>query len=163
MLRSRAIRLVPHMSSPDSVPTPPASAAARYAAVFVTGLVVGLFALLVLLRALESRRTWDAHYPSAVMHLYQAQLAQLRAAHASGDCAAPDTRRRLETMRAVSNDLEPAFPALRDHRRFVGEADRMRSALDLALGAPLDSCAALETSLREVERACSDCHRDFRN
>ena len=111
-------------------PTRPPSAASRYAVVFVIGLVSGLFALLVILRVVESRRTWDTRYPGALMHLYQAQLAQLHGDLAAGACTPARALPRLETMRALSNDLEPAFPDLRDHRRFVAYRDQLRDAID---------------------------------
>ena len=144
-------------------PTRPPSAASRYAVVFVIGLVSGLFALLVILRVVESRQTWDTHYPRALMHLYQAQLAQLHGELAAGTCSPARALPRLETMRALSNDLEPAFPDLRDHRRFVAYRDQLRDAIDLALVSPPDTCAALETRLDDVQRACNECHRDFRH
>lgn len=144
-------------------PTRPPSAASRYAVVFVIGLITGLFALLVILRVVESRQTWDTHYPRALMHLYQAQLAQLHGDLAAGTCTPARALPRLETMRALSNDLESAFPDLRDHRRFVAHSDQLRDAIDIAVVSPPDTCAALEMRLHDVERSCIECHRDFRH
>lgn len=144
-------------------PIRPPSAASRYAVVFVIGLVTGLFALLVILRGVESRQTWDTHYPRALMHLYQAQLAQLHGDLAAGACTPARALPRLETMRALSNDLEPAFPDLRDHRRFVAHGDQLRDAIDVALASPPDTCAALEMRLHDMQRTCNECHRDFRH
>ncbi len=144
-------------------PTRPPSAASRYAVVFVIGLITGLFALLVILRVVESRQTWDTHYPRALMHLYQAQLAQLHGDLAAGACTPARALPRLETLRALSNDLELAFPDLRDHRRFVAHGDQLRDAIDLAVVSPPDTCAALEMRLHDMQRTCNECHRDFRH
>lgn len=144
-------------------PIRPPSAASRYAVAFVIGLVSGLFALLVILRVVESRRTWDTCYPGALMHLYQAQLAQLHGDLAAGTCSPARALPRLETMRALSNDLEPAFPDLRDQRRFVAHGDQLRDAIDLAVVSPPDTCAALEMRLHDMQRTCNECHRDFRH
>lgn len=144
-------------------PIRPPSAASRYAVVFVIGLVTGLFALLVILRVMESRQTWDTHYPRALMYLYQAQLAQLHGDLAAGACTPARALPRLETLRALSNDLELAFPDLRDHRRFVAHGDQLRDAIDLAVVSPPDTCAALEMRLHDMQRTCNECHRDFRH
>lgn len=144
-------------------PIRPPSAASRYAVVFVIGLVTGLFTLLVILRGVESRQKWDTHYPRALMHLYQAQLAQLHGDLAAGACTPARALPRLETLRALSNDLEPAFPDLRDHRRFVAHGDQLRDAIDLAVVSPPDTCAALEMRLHDMQRTCNECHRDFRH
>lgn len=153
------------MSMPDPPRTParPPSAAAGYAVVFVIGLVFGLFLLVTALRAVESRKTWQDHYPGAVMQLYQAHMAQLDRRIADDRCARTDTQVHFESLRGLSNDLEPAFPGLRDHRGFVPYADQTRRTLDAALASLPTGCAALETTLRAVRDTCDACHRDFRN
>ena len=150
------------MSTPDRTRPQPPSAAARYAVVFVIGMVTGLFALVVVLRAIEGQRTWEDHYPRAVMQLYQAQMAQLSAHRSAGRCASSTSLAHLQTMRALSNDLERAFPDLSDHRGFVAHAAQTQQTLDAALSKPPDTCDALESTQGAVEATCRDCHRDFR-
>ncbi|MEN5061077.1 hypothetical protein [Luteimonas sp. TWI1416] len=152
------------MSTPEPphiVHTPP-SATARYAVVFGIGLVVGIFALVVVLRALESRRGWQDHYPTALMQLYQAHMAGLESDASAGRCAAADARPHLRALRVLSDDLAPAFPDLRDHRRFAEHADTARRALDAALAAPPGDCASLRTTIAVIGETCSGCHRDLR-
>ncbi|KLJ02046.1 hypothetical protein [Luteimonas sp. FCS-9] len=152
------------MSTPEPRPPAPAppSAAARYAVVFAIGLMVGVFALVVVLRALESRRGWQDHYPAALMRLYQAHLAGLEADVEAGRCAPADGLANLRTLRLLSDDLAPAFPDLRDHRGFAAHADRTRRTLDAALASPPGDCAALRATVDAIGETCGDCHRDLR-
>ena len=147
---------------PSSSARTPPSAAARYAVVFVLGLVVGVFALVVVLRALESRRDWQDHYPSALMRLYQAHMAGLQTAVDTGRCPSADSTAHLRALRLLSDDLEPAFPELRDHRGFSAHADAARRALDTALATPPSDCAELRVAVDAVGETCSGCHRDLR-
>src|SRR3546814_16850926 len=76
----------PAMSTPpEASPAKPAkpSAASRYLFVFLVGLVIGAVALVMILRTVEARKTWQAHYPHAAMHLFDAHLSQLKASTAS--------------------------------------------------------------------------------
>src|SRR3546814_14634515 len=63
---------------PEASPAKPAkpSAASRYLFVFLVGLVIGAVALVMILRTVEARKTWQDHYPRAAMHLFAAQMAQ---------------------------------------------------------------------------------------
>ncbi|MET0328683.1 MAG: hypothetical protein ABW163_07940 [Luteimonas sp.] len=145
-------------------PTPPrqeSSAAARYLVVFVIGLIVGLLLVVVLLRAVEGRKTWQDRYPHALMQLYQAQTAQLSGKLEADRCAATDTLAHLQTLRALSNDLETAFPDLRDHRTFVGHAAAMRQTLDTALASPPTQCESLRATTDAIGNSCGNCHRDM--
>src|SRR3546814_11348696 len=63
----------PAMSTPpEANPAKPAkpSAASRYLFVFLVGLVIGAVALVMILRTVEARKTWQDHYPHAAMHLF---------------------------------------------------------------------------------------------
>ena len=148
-------------------PTPPpspraeASAAARYLVVFGIGLVVGLVLVVVLLRAAEGRKTWQDRYPQALMQLYQAQMAQLSGSLDANRCAPTDTLAHLQTLRALSNDLEPAFPDLRDHRTFTTHAADARRTLDAALASPPMQCEALRATIDAIGETCGNCHRDM--
>lgn len=148
-------------------PTPPpspraeASAAARYLVVFGIGLVVGLVLVVVLLRAVEGRKTWQDRYPQALMQLYQAQMAQLSDTLDANHCAPTDTLAHLQTLRALSNDLEPAFPDLRDHRTFTTHAADTRRTLDAALASPPMQCESLRATIDAIGETCGNCHRDM--
>lgn len=151
-------------TTPPAAPPPPraSSAAAGYLVVFVIGLLVGIVLIVVLLRAFEGRRTWEDRYPTALMQLYQAQMAQLSNTLEANRCAPADTLVHLQTLRALSNDLEPAFPDRRDHRGFVAQASRTRDTLDTALASPPTDCARLRTTIDAIGTQCSACHQDMR-
>src|SRR3546814_15546306 len=56
----------PAMSTPpEASPAKPAkpSAASRYLFVFLVGLVIGAVALVMILRPVAARKTWQEHYP----------------------------------------------------------------------------------------------------
>ncbi|NYZ64181.1 hypothetical protein [Luteimonas deserti] len=145
-----------------SQPPPAASAAARYAVVLVVGLVAGAFLLVAALRAIEARKDWQVHYPHAVMRLFEAQSAQLDALVRAGTCTTSDIAPRLRTLRALADDLDPAFPALRDHPAFGSHGDALRTDVEAMLSAPPASCEALGDALRRIDDACTACHRDVR-
>lgn len=151
-------------TTPPSATPPPRtpSSAAGYLAVFAIGLLVGLVLIVVMLRTLDARKTWQDRYPTALMQLYQAQLAQLSGNLDANRCAPTDTLAHLQTMRALSNDLEPAFPDLRDHRGFVAHAADARRTLDAALALPPMDCASLRTTIDSIGETCGACHQDMR-
>ncbi|WP_236550998.1 hypothetical protein [Luteimonas sp. 9C] len=138
------------------------ASAAGYLVVFVIGLLAGLVLVVVMLRTLDARKTWQDRYPTALMQLYQAQMAQLSATLDANRCAPAETVSHLHTMRALSNDLEPAFPDLRDHRGFVAHAADARRVLDAALATPPQDCARLRTTLHAIGETCNACHQDMR-
>src|SRR5690606_41763051 len=102
---------------------------------FLRGLVLGIVALVVVLRTLESRKTWRDHYPGALMHVVAAQTAQLRDNASANRCSPTDTLPHLQSLRSLGNDFERAFPELRDDQRFVQHAAQFRGTLDAALAA----------------------------
>src|SRR3546814_6545811 len=70
----------PAMSTPpEANPAKPAkpSAASRYLFVFLVGLVIGAVALVMILRTVEARTTWQDHYPHAAMRSEE-QTSELR-------------------------------------------------------------------------------------
>ncbi len=157
---------------PESRPSPgpgatpptrkPPSAASRYLFVFGLGLVLGIVAVVMLLRTLEARKTWSDHYPHALMHVLQAQTAQLRANAEANRCSPTDTLPHLQSLRSLGNDFERAFPELRDEQRFVAHAAQFRGTLDAALAAPPLGCEGVSKAATEVGEACKACHQDYR-
>lgn len=151
----------PSTSGTTPVRKPP-SAAAKYLFVFAIGLVLGMIAIVMLLRSLESRKTWQDHYPHAVMHLLSAQTAQLRANAEANRCNPTDTLPFLQSLRSLGNDLEPAFPDLREDQRYAAHASHFRATLDAALASPPLGCEGVAQAAKQVGEACKACHQDFR-
>lgn len=143
--------------------TPPStsrsSQARRYLALFLVGLVVGAIAATMAIRALEARQD---HFDDAVMQVQQWHVNQLAGNMERNRCSATDTLPNLRTLRALADDLEPAFPDLRDDARFVQHASRMRAVLDTALASPPMSCPGLGAAVQNVRDGCKACHQDFR-
>lgn len=135
---------------------------ARYLFLFLLGLVIGVLGVVMLLRALESRKDWSDHYPEASMHLMQAHMARMGGAVQANRCAATDLLPHLQALRVVANDLEPAFQDLRDDSRFTEHASRLRATLDDALGSPPLNCASAASTAANIGDACKACHQDFR-
>ncbi len=151
-----------HTPDPVRSADQPPSAAARYLVVFAIGLLLGIVAVVMLLRVFDGRKTWQDRYPAAVMQLYQAHMAQLSGNVEANRCAPTDNLVHLQAMRALGNDLEPAFPDLREHRGFVAAAGQMRRTLDATLASPPLNCTSLDAAAKQIGEACSACHQDFR-
>jgi len=134
----------------------------RYLLVFLLGLMAGIIALVLALRALESRKTWQDHYPVAVMQVLAAQVMQLRQKGEANRCTPADVLPHLQALRLLGNDLEPAHAELADDRRFMAHASDFRGQLDRALADPPHNCALLEEVRGEIGGACKACHQDFR-
>lgn len=147
-------------ASPATPPRP--SAASRYFFVFLVGLVIGAVAVVMLLRTLEARKTWQDRYPDAAMDLFQAHVAQLKASVEANRCGATDTLPHLQALRTVANDIEPAFGDLREDARFTKHASNLRATLDETLSAPPLNCAGVDAATRKIGEACKACHQDFR-
>ena len=139
-----------------------ASSAGRYLFLFLLGLVVGIVCVVMLLRSLEARKTWQDHYPVATMQLMSAHSAQLRARLDANRCAATDVLPHLQALRILGNDLDPAFSDLRDNTRFAGHTGSFRATLDQALTSPPMNCAGLKSTLEAIGGDCKACHTDFR-
>jgi cytochrome c556 len=129
----------------------------RYAVLFVLGLVVG-----AVLAAIWVNRVNEAQaYPSGVMAVLRAQTAALDHSVKANRCTTNDLLPRLQTLRAVANDIEPAFGE--DDERFGKHAGELRAAADAALMTPPATCQAAAATLDRINEACSSCHRDFKD
>ena len=62
----------------------------------------------------------------------------------------------------MADELDPAFPSLKDDQRFSQHSAKMRAALDNALTNPPVSCAGVTTVAEQIGEACKACHQDFR-
>lgn len=131
----------------------------RALVVLLIGLVVGAALTLIGLNALRQ----GTAYPNGVMAVMAAQMKALDEATKQNRCTAADLTPRLQTLRALGNDLEPAFLPTQDDERFIAHSAELRGALDAALASPPSDCASARLSLDRVGKTCSACHRDFKN
>lgn len=131
----------------------------KYLFLFLFGLVGGAVATVMAVRALEQRKD---HFPGSVMHLQQWHLGQLKGKAEQNRCAATDTLPHLKSLRMLADDLDPAFPDLKDDARFAQHSAKMRAALDSALASPPVSCAGVTEVSNQIGEACKACHQDFR-
>ena len=129
----------------------------------VVTLIVGLFvgALLTVI-ALNSLKKGTA-YPNGVMAVMSAQMGALNQSLKQNRCAATDLLPRLQTLRHLGNDLEPAFLPTQDDERFIAHSSEFRAALDAALAAPPSDCAAAGVALDRIKNGCQACHGDFKS
>jgi len=134
--------------------------AARYLFLFLIGLVVGVVGTVMAMRAIDARQD---HFPTSVMHVQDWHVGQLKANTDQNRCAATDTLPPLQALRTMANDIEPAFPDLRDDARFTKHASDLRATLDGALAGPPLNCAGVGTTLASIGEDCKACHQDFRN
>lgn len=139
------------------------SAAGRYLFLFVLGLVLGAVAVVMGLRAIDARKTWQDHYPHAVMQLMHAHSAQLAASADANRCSPTDLLPHLQSLRSLGNDLEPAFGELGTDKRFITHASQFRASLDSALASPPLNCNSLKDVQAKVGETCKGCHQDFAN
>lgn len=151
---------LPQLPVPQPEPKP--SVAGRYLFLFLLGLVMGIVAVVMLLRTLEARKTWRDHYPHATMHLLSAHSAQMREKISANRCNPTDILPHLQSIRSIGNDFEPALPGLRDDRRFAEHASRFRATLDAALASPPLNCTGASEAASNIGEACMACHQDFR-
>ena len=148
------------MSIPPDAPPRPRSHAGRYLFLFLLGLVVGAIAAVMGLRALQARAD---PFPDALMNVLAHQSGQLGDAAKANRCTTNDTLPRLQMLRALANDLEPAFPGLASDTRFGEAASGLRATLDQALLAAPADCQQLATVNKSIGDGCKACHRDFKN
>ena len=135
------------------------SNAKKYLFLFLVGLVIGVVATVMAMRAIQARMD---HFPGSVMHVQEWHLGQLKRKVEQNRCAATDILPNLKALRTMADDLEPAFPDLADDKRFAEHASKMRARLDASLASPPLNCAGVDTTAREIGEACKACHQDFR-
>ena len=137
-----------------------ASNASRYFFLFLIGLVIGAMLTVMSLRAIQARQD---PFPESAMHVMQKQADLLQQNAKQSRCAVTDTLPRLQSLRAISNDLELAFPGEAEDQRFIDHASKLRATLNVAIGAPPADCASLGATVQKLGEACKACHQDFRS
>ena len=145
------------MSSVDPNRRP--SNAGRYLFLLLLGLVLGAVATVMALRALNERKD---HFPEALMHVQQWHMGQLKGDMEQNRCNATDVLPHLQALRLSANDLEAAFPDLRDDARFKTAASAMRAAADKAVANPPLTCEGVGAAMKSLGESCKACHQDFR-
>lgn len=131
----------------------------RWLIVLLIGLGVGIMCTAMAMNAL-SRTT---AYPRGVMVVIGQQFKALDKSVKQNRCATTDITPRLQTLRFVANDIEPAFESMQNDQQFGRYAGDLRAAADAALMTPPASCAAATAALNRIDKACDSCHRDYRN
>jgi len=146
-----------HSSTPAAPQSP--STLRRYLLVLLLGFVAGLIATVMGLRAIQARMD---SFPSALMQVMARQQHWLSESHKQNRCTVSDALPRLQSLRALANDMELAFPGLSDDQRFQHHASAFRANLDAALASVPNDCAAFEAVVRRSGEGCKNCHQDFR-
>ncbi|ARQ90618.1 hypothetical protein A7326_13845 [Stenotrophomonas maltophilia] len=140
-------------------PAPPPVHRLRYLFVLCLGLLIGLIATVMVGRALQARRD---PFPDSLMQVMQRQSQLLQQAQQQNRCSLADSVPRLQAIRLLSNDLDLAFPGLKDNAQFQQHASQLRGNLNAALAAPPSDCTALARVVETVQADCRACHQDFR-
>ena len=135
------------------------STAQRYLFVLCLGLLIGLVATVMVGRALQARRD---PFPDSLMQVMQRQSQLLQQAQQQNRCSLADSVPRLQALRLLSNDLDLAFPGLKDNAQFQQHASQLRGNLNAALASPPSDCKALAQVVEAVQADCRACHQDFR-
>jgi len=146
------------MSDPANPARPP-SQASRYLFVLIAGVVIGAICSVMALRAIQARQD---PFPDSLMTVMSKQAQLLDDSQKQNRCSVNDTTPRLQTLRALANDLETAFPGLRDDQRFQQHASRFRATLNDALAKPPADCASLAAIAQKIGSDCKACHQDFK-
>lgn len=129
----------------------------RFVLLIVLGLAIGVVGTSM---AMNSLRRANA-FPHGVMAVMGHHFGHLRQAVREGNCPSGNTQRRLASLRALSQDVRPAFSGIGD-TVFGDYSDRLATSVDTALTAAPADCKALEPLLAEIGDRCSACHRDYR-
>ena len=124
----------------------------------LVGLVVGALCTLIAVNAMHR----GTAYPNAVMAMMGQQMKAMDKSVKASRCAATELSPRLQTLRLVANDIEPAFAGEHDEPQFGRYAADLRAAADAALMSPPATCAAASAVMSNLGKACDSCHRDFR-
>jgi len=131
----------------------------RIIVLFVVALLLGVIGTLVAVNALNRHTPWNKATMTVIGHQMKGMDESVKA----NRCTVADFQQRLQTLRAVANDIEPAFAEDIKDPQFNRYAADLRAAADKTLAAPPATCAAASTALDSLGKACDSCHRDFRS
>ena len=125
----------------------------------LVGIALGAAGTAVLINALNRGNA----YPDGVMTVMGAQMRSMGGNLKQNRCAATDLLPRLQTLRFVANDIEPAFASMQSDAQFGRYASALRAAADAALTVPPGNCPAAQAVVDKIDKACDSCHRDYRD
>jgi len=131
----------------------------RHVILIVLGLAIGIIGTVMAMNALNS----GPHLPQSVMTLQEFHAHALDTNIKQNHCAATDNLPHLQTLRALSNDIEPAFLPIGDEQGFRQKASNLRASIDAALVVPPADCAALGAAITRISRECKGCHDQFKH
>ncbi|MEO6154317.1 MAG: hypothetical protein ABIP16_01140 [Thermomonas sp.] len=146
------------MSTPDPNRRP--SNAGRYLFLLILGLAVGIFGTVMVLRAMEQKKD---HFPQALMQVQAWHMDQLGKDKGQNRCNATDILPHLQALRMTANDIDAAFPDLRDDPRFGKASSAMRATMDKVMTNPPLTCEGVGAAMKEIGQFCKGCHQDFKN
>ena len=135
----------------------------RYMFLLIFGVVLGVGATIVTPRLWVKFFGESDPFPEALMHVQQWHMGQLKADMDANRCNATDILPHLQALRVTSNDLDAAFPSLRDDTRFTAASSAMRAAADKAIANPPLTCDGLGATMKSIGETCKGCHQDFRS
>ncbi|HEV2608322.1 MAG TPA: cytochrome c [Xanthomonadaceae bacterium] len=131
----------------------------RYAVLIALGLAIGIIGTVMAMNALNS----GPHLPQSVMALQGFHMHALDTNIKQNHCAVTDNLPHLQTLRALSNDVEPAFLPIENEQDFRQKASNLRASIDAVLAAPPADCAAVGAAMTRIGHECKGCHDSFRH
>ncbi len=131
----------------------------RYALLIVLGLVIGIIGTVVTMNALHS----GPDFTGSLMTMQDFHLDALEANIKQNHCAVTDNLPHLQTLRVLSNDIEPAFLPIDNEQDFRQKASNLRASIDAVLAAPPADCAAVGAAMTRISHECKGCHDEFRH
>lgn len=130
----------------------------RLIVLFLVGLAVGALGTLAAVNAMNRHTPWSKATMTVIGH----QMKGIDESVKASRCASTDLVPRLQTLRFVANDIEPAFADDIKDPQFNRYAADLRAAADGALATPPATCKLASEALSRLGKACDNCHRDFR-
>ena len=132
----------------------------RMVVMLLLGMFIGAFGAVTAVSALRQ----TTPLTKATMAVTGSHFNQLRQLAKTERCDAALIEPHLQTMRALSSDLDSVFlPTGGDDEAFRRHRIDYRHALDAALSPVAQSCAALDASIASVGAKCKACHQEFRH
>ena len=126
-------------------------------------LLIGVFAGGSLAMFYANLERAQGAYPRGVMAGMQHHYNALQSGLRDPQCRPQSSLQHLQRLRAISNEVVPAFIEIRDpgadfEHRHAG----MLAALDAAIIEPPADCVALNAVLKDIGDRCDACHAVFR-
>jgi len=131
----------------------------RFAVLIVLGLAIGIVGTVMAMNALNS----GPHLPESVMAVQGFHVHALDTNLKQNHCAVTDNLPHLQTLRLLSNDIEPAFLPIENEQDFRQKASNLRASIDAALAVPPADCAAVRAVMTRISHECKGCHDEFRH